>query len=161
MTESYDPRELLRSVIGTKKAVNPDSWDEADVITFTNEGFTYNIPIYLSEESASLEEPPFPFIDINLMNVTYDPNDIEAKWRKHKAHLDVGVWFTVSDNYTASVFGKALLDELVNQVRTKQLACGFGGDHFANIQNISLKREGSGRQVVYHYVVEIFFTYYD
>lgn len=161
MAESFDPRESLRTVIGTKKAVNPDSWNEADVITFTSEGFTHNIPIYLSEESASLEEPPFPFIDINLMNVSYSPCDIGAEWRKCEAYLDVGIWFTASDNYTASTFGKALLDELVNQVRTEQVACGFGSDHFANIRNISLKREGSGRQVVYHYVVEIYFIYYD
>jgi len=161
MSSSFDPRELVRSNIGTSKAVNPDSWDEQYVITLSCEGSDYDIPIYLAEESASLDEPPFPFIDINLMNVTYEPHDVGATTRKHEAYLDVGIWFTANDNYTPSTFGKALLDKLLDQMRSEQEICGFGNDHFANVRSVKLLREGSGRQVIYHYVVEIYLIYYD
>ena len=161
MASSFDPRELVRSTIGTSKAVNPDSWDEHYVLSITNEGDTYNIPVYLSEESASLEEPPFPFIDINLMKVTYEPHDVGATTRKHEAYLDVGIWFTANDNYTPAIFGKAILDKLIDQVRSEQEVCGFGNDHFVNVRNVRLQREGRGKQVIYHYIVEIYLIYYD
>ena len=161
MASSFDPRELVRSTIGTSKSVNPDSWDEHYVLSITDEGLSYNIPIYLAEESASLEEPPFPFIDINLMTVNYEPHDVGATTRKMEAYLDVGIWFTANDNYSPATFGKAILDKLLDQMRSEQEICGFGNDHFANVRNVSLKRDTIGRQVVYHYVVEIYLIYYD
>ena len=161
MSESLDPRELIRTTIGTSKAVNPDSWEEFDVLSISVSGIDYDVPIYLSEEAASLEEPPFPLIDINLMKVDYEPHDVGATTRKHEAYLDVGIWFTANDNYSPAVFGKALLDELIDQVRSNQEVCGFGNDHFVNVRSVRLLREGSGRQVIYHYVVEIYLIYYD
>ena len=160
IAESFDPRENIRDVIGTSKAVNPDSWDEQYVLTITHEGDSYDIPIYLSEESSSFDEPPFPFIDINIMRCDYDPHDIGALTRKMEAYMDVGFWFTAQDHQTPATFGKAVLDELIDKVRDNQETCGFNA-HFINVRNVRLIREGSGRQVVFHYVVEIYAIYYD
>ena len=161
MSSSFDPRNLVKSTIGTSKAINPDSWDEHYVLTITADGDTYDIPIYLAEESSSLDEPPFPFIDINLMTVSYEPHDVGATTRKHEAFLDIGFWFTANDNYSPATFGKAVIDELIDKVRSNQEVCGFGNDHFVNVRSVRLLREGSGKQVIYHYVVEIYLIYYD
>ncbi|RLI63603.1 MAG: hypothetical protein DRO67_05480 [Candidatus Asgardarchaeum californiense] len=161
MSESLDPRELIRTTIGTSKAVNPDSWDEQQVLSITVSNIDYNIPIYLSEESSSLEEPPFPFIDINLMSVNYEPHDIGATTRKMEAYLDVGIWFTANDNYDPAIFGKAIVDKLIDQVRDNQELCAFGSEYFINVRRVRLLRSGQGRQVVYHYVIEMYVINYD
>jgi hypothetical protein len=158
--ETFDPRENLRTIISTLKAVNPDDWDEQKVISITHKGIDYDIPIYLSEESSSLDEPPFPFIDINLMECDYDPNNIKADTRKMEAYMDVGFWFTINDEIDPATFGKEVLDELQDNIRTNQEACGFDA-HFISIRKIRLQREGNGRQVVYHYIIEIYAIYYD
>jgi len=75
---SYDPRKELREVIGEEKAVNPDSWDEQYCLTISHEDISYDIPIYLCEESRSKDLPSFPFIEINLMKVDYTPCDVGA-----------------------------------------------------------------------------------
>lgn len=158
---SYDPRELIRSTIGTSKAVNPDSWEEQYVLTITHEGITYNIPIYLSEESLSKDLPSLPLIDINLMQVDYDPHDIGATTRKHEAYLDVGFYFTQSDEIDVATFGKAVVDELIDKVRSYQEACSFGGNSFVNVKGVRLLRNEKEKQVVYQYVIEIYCIYYD
>lgn len=160
MSETFDPRENLRTIISTLKAINPDDWEEQKVITFTYDSTDYMIPIFLSEESSSLEEPPFPFIDINLGKCTYDPHDVGATTRRMEAYMDVGFYFTASDDIVPSTFGKAVLDELQDNIRSNQETCGFAAD-FLSIRNIRLLREGSGRQVVYHYVIEIYAIFYD
>jgi len=160
MSESFDPRENIRTIIGTSKAVNPDSWDEELVLSITHQGLTFNIPIYLAEESSSLDEPPFPFVDINLMNVEYVPHDVGATTRKMEAYMDLGFWFTYTDDVDPATFGKAVLDELIDKIRDNQETCGFNA-FFVNVRNIRLLREGSGRQVVFHYVIELYAIYYD
>jgi len=160
MSSSFDPRENIRTIICTEKYTNPDSWDAQKVISITHQGLSYDIPIYLSEESSSLDEPPFPFIDINLMQCTYDPHDIGATTRKMEAYMDVGFYFTTSDLKTPATFGKAVMDELIDKIRDYQETCSFDAS-FVNVRNVRLLREDDGRQVVYHYVVEIYAIYYD
>jgi len=158
---SYDPRELIRSTIGTSKAVNPDSWDEQYVLSITYEGINYDIPIYLSEESLSKDLPSLPLIDVNLMQVDYDPHDIGATTRKQEAYLDIGFYFTVSDEYDAAGFGKAVLDEVLDKVRSYQETCSFGGSSFVNVRGVRLLRNTTEKQVVYQYVIEVYCIYYD
>lgn len=160
MADSLDPRENIRETIGTSKAINPDSWDEQYVITVTADGIDYDIPIYLSEESSSLEEPPFPFIDLNIMNTTYEPHDVAASTRKMESYIDVGFWFTANDEYDPATLGKAVMDKLQDLIRTEQESCNFNA-HFVNIRNVKLMRDGNGKQAIYHYVIEIYALYYD
>lgn len=158
---TYDPRQLVRETIGTEVAVNPDSWDEQWCLSITHNGIDYDIPMYLGEEARSKDLPPLPLIEINLMNVEYEPHDIGALTRKCEAYLDVGIYFTQSDEIDTADFGKAILDELMNNVRENQEACNFGDSAFVNVRTIRQRREEIGRQVVYQYVVEIYCLYYD
>lgn len=160
MANSFDPREDIRETVGTSKAINPDSWGEQYVLSVTADGMDYDIPIYLAEDSSSLEEPPFPFIDLNIMNVTYEPHDVGALTRKMEAYIDVGFWFTANDEYDPSTFGKTVMDELQDVIRTQQESCNFQA-HFINVRSVKLRRDGSGKQAIYHYVIEIYAIYYD
>lgn len=164
---SFDPRKEIRETIGTAKAINPDSWDEQYCLSITHEGIDYDIPIYMSEESRSDELPTFPFIDMNIMEVSYDPHDVGATTRKSEAYIDIGFWFTSNDEINATDFGKDVIDQLINRVRTEQQSCSYSGIHYVYVRNVRLLRENQmskqtqGRQVVYHYVVEIYAIYYD
>jgi hypothetical protein len=161
---SYDPRKKIRETIGTLHAVKKGSWDEQYCIPIADShGDTLYIPIYLGEEAKSLDEPSMPFIDIKIMLVEYTPHDVGALTRRHKAYLDVGIWFTHTDNVDSTAFGKKIIDKLQNLIRTTQENCGFSGCpiDFININTVRYLEESNGRQVVFHYVLELYCIYYD
>lgn len=158
---TYDPRDLIRETIGEQKALNPDSWDEQWCLTITENDIEYNIPIYLLEESKSKDLPPLPLIDISIVEVDYEPHDIGALTRKCEAYLDVGVYYTCSDEINPQSFGKAILDELMSRVRDEQENCNFGNSAFISVRSIRQRKEEIGRQVVYQFIVEIYCLYYD
>jgi len=58
-------------------------------------------------------------------------------------------------------FGKDVLDELVSQVRDNQESCQFNRNTFINVGQVRLRKEDSGKQVVYQYVIEVYAIYYD
>lgn len=161
---SYDPRRAIRDVICGLYAIKKGSWDEQYCITVENKhGDDIRVPVYLSEETKSLEQPSFPFIDIKLMLVNYTPHDIGALTRKHEAYFDVGIWFTLTDEVDSATFGKTITDEIQNQIRSTQELCGFHGCpiDFINVRAVRYLEETDGRQVVFHYVVELYCIYYD
>lgn len=161
---SFDPRICIREIIGESYAVNPNDWDEQYCIQVEDKKRnTLNVPIYLSEEIKSLDLPNLPFIDIKLMTVSYVPHDIGARTRKCEAYYDVGIWFTHTDNIDSTTFGKTIADEIQNQIRTHQEVCGFKDCpiDFINIGKVRYLEERNGRQVVFHYVVEVYCLYYD
>lgn len=156
---SYDYRETIREVIGTEKALNPDSWEEQWVLEVTHNGETYDVPMYMCEETRSKDLPAFPFIDMCLMRCDYKPHDIAARTREHEAYIDVSVYYTQSDEYDSASFGRAIMDALVDAVRDAQQACGFG-ENFVNVQSIKLHKD-NGKTVVFRYLVEIYCVWWD
>ena len=91
--------------------------------------------------------------------VNYITNNVQGDKRKVEAHIDVGFWYTDTDNVDITSFGKKVLDELIDKVRTNQ--CLFTGIDYATIENIKLRREPMAHQVVFHYIVTIYCEYYD
>jgi hypothetical protein len=158
---SYDPRSLIRGIIGTSKAMNPDSWEEQYVLPVSHNGITYNIPIYLGEESMSKDLPAFPLIDMNLLRVDYEPHDVGARTRKHEAYIDIGIFYSQSDEIDSTTFGKAILDTLVDAIRSNQETCSFGPSSFVSIRSVRALRNDNANQVVYQYNVELYCLYYD
>jgi hypothetical protein len=159
--ESYDPRELIRGIIGTSKALNPDSWEEQYVLVVTHEGKEFNIPIYLGEESLSKDLPAFPLIDMNLLKVDYEPHDVGARTRKHEAYIDIGIYYGQSDEIDSTTFGKAILDAFQDAIRSNQESCSFGPSSFVSIRSVRAIRDDNANQVVYRYNVELYCIYYD
>lgn len=164
LAESYDPRLKIRETIGTSYAVDSGSWDEQYCIKIEDKhGDDVYVPIYLSEEVKSLDLPSMPLIEIKLMSVTYEPHDIGALTRKHEAYYDINIWFTHTDNVDSTTFGKTIIDEIQDQIRTTQEVCGFSECpiQFASIRTVRYREDRNGRQVVYNYIVELYCLYYD
>lgn len=161
---SYDVRTCIREIIGTPRAINPDRWEDQYCIDIENRhGDTIYIPIYLAEEVKSETQPSMPFIDIKMMLTTYTPQDIGALTRKHEAYLDVGIWFTNTDEVDSTEFGRTIADEIQDQIRTTQEACGFHDCpiDFISVRAVRYLEEKEARQIIYHYVVEVYVIYYD
>lgn len=161
---SYDIRKCIRETIGTPRAICPGSWDDKYCIPAQNKyGEAMYIPIYLAEEVKSETQPSMPFIDIKMMMTTYTPQDVGALSRKHEAFLDIGVWFANTDEVDSTEFGKSIVDEIQNQIRTTQEECGFHECpiDFITIRSVRYLEETNAKQVIYHYVVEVYVIYYD
>jgi len=155
---SFDPRKSIRSKIGDA------TWDEDKgegyAITVTDsDGETAYIPMYLAEEVRSEVLAEMPFLDMNLAYCTYEPHDIGASTRKHDAYIDIGLWFTNTDNIDATSFGKKICDDIINLIRTNQ--CSFDGITFINVEGVRHIREDKAHQVVFHYVITVYCLWYD
>jgi len=155
---SFDPRKSIREKIGTTwwDEENGETWNS--VVT-DNDGTTIRIPIYLAEEVKSESLKEMPFIDLNLALVTYITNNIQGDKRKVEAHIDIGLWYADLDNIDNTAFGKKILDELQDKIRTNQ--CLFSGIDYITITDVRLLREPMAKQVVFHYVITVFCEYYD
>jgi hypothetical protein len=158
--KSYDPREVIRENIGKSKYRVGDSEEEywmfevKDKLTDDIE-----IPLYLAEEVKSGSIKEMPFIDMNLMQVEYAPHDIGARTRRHKAWLDIGLWYADTDNIDRHDFGKKIVDKLIDKIRSTQ--CGMTHIDFINVESVRLLREPGAHQVIYHYVISIYCLFYD
>jgi len=155
---SFDPRKSIREKIGTTW------WSEEDGETWNisavdNDGTTIRIPIYLAEEVKSESLKEMPFIDLNLALVNYITNNVQGDKRKVEAYLDIGLWYTDTDNINATSFGKKIIDELQDKIRTNQ--CLFTGIDYITIERVKLERETQAHQVVFHYIITVYCEYYD
>lgn len=155
---SFDPRKSIREKIGTTW------WSEEDGETWNisavdNDSTTIRIPIYLAEEVKSESLKEMPFIDLNLALVNYITNNVQGDKRKVEAYLDIGLWYTDTDNINATSFGKKIIDELQDKIRTNQ--CLFTGIDYITIERVKLERETQAHQVVFHYIITVYCEYYD
>jgi len=155
---SFDPRKSIRETIGTTWW-NKEDGETWNISAVDNDGTTIRIPIYLAEEVKSESLKEMPFIDLNLALVNYITNNVQGDKRKIEAYIDVGFWYTNTDNVSVTSFGKKAMDELIDKTRANQ--CIFPGIDYATIVHIKLRREPLAHQVVFHYIVTIYCEYYD
>lgn len=158
---SFDPREVLRTVITTSADLFSNGTDERVITVTDTAGNDYRIPIYLVEESKSDELKPLPMIELGLLHETASPQDIGASTRKHEAIIDVKISWTKNDNVEQSKFGKLITDKLCDVIRINQ--CGtVTGTHFINVQSTGrVLIENGPRQVIYYRVMEVYVLWYD
>ena len=158
---SHDPRKDIRSTIGTS------GWDESIgdyyYLSITdNKGNTVKVPIFLSEELKTESIQEMPWIEMDLALCTYEPHDVGATTRKAEAYIDISVEFTNTDNIDSTSFGKKIIDEIINQVRTHQEACTFPETTtFVNVDDVRHQRENRAHQVAFKYIVTLYVLYYD
>ena len=158
---SHDPRKDIRSTIGTSWWI--EGTGSLYTINVIDDNLkTVRVPIFMSEEVKTESIKEMPYITMNLALCTYEAEDIGARTRKAEAYIDIGVWFADTDNIDSTSFGKKVLDEIVNQVRTHQRNCTFPNTiTFAIIKNIQCLEERKAHQVVFHIVAELYVLYYD
>ena len=155
--ESFDPRKTIRETIGTLK------YDDEDNIYYylsvdNNENDSVEIPLYLHEEIRSGELPYLPYIVMRILRVRYIPHNISATTREHQAILGILVQYSDTDDIDRTSFGKKILDELQNQIRTNQASIT---NMFMNINNVRQVDSNYGHQVVYGWNVELYVRYHD
>jgi hypothetical protein len=158
---SFDPRKTVRTVIGT-------SWwtdEEEDIYTINvtdNDNATIRIPILMSEEVKTDALDEMPYISMHLATVNYEQWDIAAATRQEDAHIDIGIWFTNTDNIDSTSFGKKIVDEIYDKIRSQQCTV-FSATHKwdINIETVRIIEETKAHQVIFHIVMELFVRYYD
>lgn len=159
--ESFDPREGIRSVIGTSADPFATGTDIYIITVTDTNGNDYEIPIYLTEESKSDDLKPLPLIEFGLLHVSSTPLDIAASTRKHEAVIDVHVYWQKTDDIEQNKLGKLISDKICDLVRINQ--CGtVAKTHFITVSNPGrVLTEVYARQVVYHRIMTINVLWYD
>jgi len=158
---SHDPRKDIRSTIGTSW------WTETDgdiyyIGVTDNTGQPIKVPIFLSEEVKTESIKEMPWIEMNLADCTYAPGDVGARTRDAEAYIDISIEFADTDNVDSTSFGKKVIDEIINQIRTHQENCTFPDTiTFANIETVKHIKENRAHQVVFKYIVTLYVLYYD
>ena len=142
---SYDPRDSIRQAIGTS------SWNFAQGVTSyyavitDDDNEEYKLPIYLSEETQVESLPEFPFIEMHLAHVTYSPHNPAGTIREMRAHVDIFIYFTNTDNITPATLSKNINNKLQDGVRVNQ--SGVTGTWFFHITDERHQKEVEGKQV--------------
>ncbi len=157
---SFDPRVAFRENLGTLKYDE----DANSYYCFTIKD-KYNsdikIPIYLSEEIKSGDEPNFPYIVMHIPEggTTYEPQDVGAATRKMETFIEVHIYFTDLDNIDRTEFAKKIKNELHDKVRSNQSTTT--GIDFMNVEDDGLEKETDGRRIYFHYLATLYCLYYD
>ena len=155
---SYDPRKIIRSTIGTTGYTDDD--DTYYYLSVTDDvSDTVKVPIYMGEEVKSGSLPNMPYITFRSMTTRYDVGDVGGRIYEHYAYIDAMVEFTDMENIDRTSFGKKIIDELVDKVRTYQSI--ITGVQFLDIIGVRQFDVPYGHQVVYTYVVELRAWYND
>jgi len=156
--ESFDPRKTIRTGI-TSSGYDVDDNIYYYIEVTNNDNDTVRIPIYLHEEVRSGELPSLPYMVMRMMRTRYIPHNIAASVREHKSIIDVLLQYADTDDIDRTSFGKKILDEFQNQIRTYQSA--ITGIHFMNIQSIRQIDVPFGHQVIYGWNIELYAEYND
>ena len=158
---SHDPRKSVRGTICStwwKEGVG----DIFYISITDNKGAPIKVPMFLSEELKTESIKEMPWLEMDLADCKYDPQDIGAVTREAEAYIDISLEFANTDNIDAASFGKKVMDELQKQIRTHQKNCTFNADTtFVSIRHIRHLRENRAHQVVFKYVAELYVLYYD
>jgi len=157
--EAFDPRKSIRETIGTEWDIQKDGNTAYCFTVEDNTGDTVYIPMYLSEEVKAETLEAFPFIEMEIVDTTYEPHDVGATTRKMIGLINLHVYFTDTDNIDATSFALKIKNKLHDLVRTYQAT--FPNIYFANVENDAYDRETDGTQVVYHYTAILYALWYD
>lgn len=159
---AFDPREAYREGIGTLHAVKKDGTQAYCISITADSGATIYIPMYLSEEVKSEDLPSLPFLEMHIRpgDATYETQGVAASTRKMEVLCKIHVYFANMDYLDRTEFAKKIKNELHNLTRTNQ-SCSIDGIDFMNIQDDGLVEETDGRQIIFHYILTIYFLYYD
>jgi len=156
---SFDPRSVIRTILSSNLDVDNDGVMERVLVVTLSGDRVYNIPIYFSEEVKSEELPTLPFLELEMVETTYEPHDIGASTRKMESRIDIHIYFPDLDGIDRTTFAQEIKNRMHDLIRTSQSTTS--GITFMNIENDVLIPETNGRQVIYHYVARIYALYYD
>jgi hypothetical protein len=156
---SFDPRVNLRNTIGTTKDYNNDNVDEKVISVLDDQNETVYIPLLLPGESRSGEPYPLPFIEMVLVTSPAKVHNVQGDVREQEGYLDMNIWYTNKDTVTATQFGKVVSDKLVDLVMTYRYSVP-SVSWMEPANDGREMNEDTGKQVVFHRVVEVYLKYF-
>jgi hypothetical protein len=159
--KSHDPRKSVRGTICStwwKEGVG----DIFYISVTDKKDAPIKVPMFMAEEIKTESIQEMPWLEMDLADCIYEPHDVGAVTRKAEAFIDISLEFANTDNIDATSFGKKVMDELQNQIRTHQMNCTFDVDTtFVSVRNIRHLKETKAHQVVFKYILTLYVLYYD
>ena len=149
---SYDIRDEIRSTIGYNWEV--DGTDRSTVSVTDDWNSTVYVPLLLPGEVRSGELPVMPFIEMTLVSTPAITQNIAGDIKKNEAYIDFNLYYANQDNISATTFGKVVANricDLIDDYRISTTSAFF-------IEVINSSREiieTTGRQVIFHRVIEL------
>lgn len=149
---SSDIRERIRNRIGSTRYINND---EVSTISVTDDydDLVY-IPIYLPSECRTGDMKPFPFVEMTLVTSPTKATDIGGGVRDMDVYMDFNIYYTDTENITATTFGKTVSDKIIDRITTYRSSTP--SSYFVEIINDGreILEQEEGKQVVFHRVLE-------
>lgn len=157
---SYDPREDIRSVIGTSRWM---AGHDEYVISVTDDmNDTIYLPLVLPGESRGEDAREMPLIEMILVTSLVGVHNVQGTVRDQEAYIDFNIYYANTDNITPTKFGKTVADELVSQIMTDRHSTTVGvWMEVINDGREIIEETIKGKSVIYHRVVEVLAKNYD
>jgi len=111
----------------------------------------------MPSEVRTQELYPMPFIEMNLVTQPVRVHNVQGDVREQEAYIDFNFYYTDTDNVDSTTFGKIVCDEIVNKIMTYRhdvSSCSWM--EVVNDGREIIETDGSGKQVVFHRVVEVY-----
>lgn len=157
--ESYDPRKSIRAAIGTER-YNVKERTTSYTIDVTNDrGEDVHVPMYISEDMVGDFIPEMPYIELLLVETTYEPHNPRATIREMRAYFQFNIYFTNQDGITPSSLLKKIKDKLQDTTRNNQE--DVSGTWYFSITNERNQHSNTGKTLDYLCIVEAYGIYTD
>jgi len=153
---AYDPRWDIRQTIGYKVDYNHDNVDEYCINVLDKNSDSVSIPLLLPGESQGDEPYNMPYVEMVLIDAPANIHNVTGNVREQEAYFDFNIWYTNTDNITPCKFGFDVATQLVDLVMTYRHSIP-SVDLFEVVDDgRELIEYGTGKQPVFHRVVEVY-----
>jgi hypothetical protein len=134
-----------------------NGFDESTISVTDDEHNTIYVPMLFPDEARGENNREMPFIEMTLMTEPNRTRSVDGVVHDETAYLDFHIYYAKTDNITPRTFGKAVADELVDKItQNRHSVSGCSWMEVSNKGREMFEQAISGKQVVFHRVVEIF-----
>jgi len=156
---SFDIRHLVRSEIGIERDIDGDNFDEYCIRVKNDEDDWVYIPMYLPGECRTGELPNLPLIEMTLVTCPSRIAGIEHTLH-NECYFDFNIYYANTDDVSATTFGTQVANSLCSYIYDNYTS--IPTSYYVEVINSSLEGfEQSGKQVVFHRVVQCYSMNYD
>jgi len=142
--------------MGLQVDYNHDDIDEYVINVLDDNNDTVSVPLLLPGETQGGEQYTMPYIEMILIDAPSNIHNVTGNVREQEAYIDFNIWYTNMDNITPCKFGFDVASEIIDHIMTYK-------DSLASVhlfEAINDGREiieyGSGKQPIFHRIVEVY-----
>ena len=151
---SFDPRVDIRNQIGYTRYVHGDDRSTVSVTDDLDE--IIYIPLYLPAEVRTGELPNMPFVEMTLISSPASSISIGGNVREQDCYIDFNIYYTDTENITATEFGKTVANEIVDKITDNRSS--VGSTYFVEVINDGrelIEPAEQGKKIVFHRILEV------